>query len=132
MVQKMKNLVSMLMIAGLVSMMVFSCSKDDDKGNDEDNLLIGTWVSEFSGGYSGYTFNANGTGKSFEIDYDDDGKLHEDKFRYSYDNLVITVVYDELDDMESYKEELFIVSLTKDVLVLTDPDGYKDTYKRRD
>lgn len=56
-------LLAVLMMV-FVSVSISSCKDDDDKDNEE-SLIVGTWVVSDDEG--GYTFNSDGTGRGFEF-----------------------------------------------------------------
>jgi len=97
---KTKNFFNILTISSLllfITFSLFSCSKDDDKVNENDFSLIGTWKYTFDGpgDYVLLTFNVDGTGKSVEFD---NGKIDGDEsFMYSYVENILTVYYEDGD-----------------------------------
>ena len=98
-----------------------SCSDDDD-----ENLLVGTWVNIEDGGSVQYkevmTINADGTGSDaiyINGQLDKDGV---DNFKYTYDekSKVFTWIWEEDSDGESDVYSMHVQELTSSKLVLVD------------
>lgn len=97
---------SMLMFVAMTSFMFVACSNDDDNDKSEDDnidssALIGSWKSDFDGGYYVVTFKSNNTGTL--VEYSDDSVVEENEnFRYSYNSssqlLRITYTGGEVDE----------------------------------
>ncbi|WP_270436384.1 lipocalin family protein [Candidatus Bacteroides intestinigallinarum] len=101
-----------------------SCSDDDD-----ENLLVGTWVNIEDGGSVQYkevmTINADGTGSSTSSAIYADGyipKEEVDNFKYTYDenSKVFTFIWEEDSDGNIDIYSMHIKELTNSKLVFID------------
>ncbi len=101
-----------------------SCSDDDD-----ENLLVGTWVNIEDGGSVQYkevmTINADGTGSSTSSAIYADGyipKEEVDNFKYTYDenSKVFTFIWEEDSDGNIDIYSMHVKELTNSKLVLVD------------
>jgi len=101
-----------------------SCSDDDD-----ENLLVGTWVNIEDGGSVQYkevmTINADGTGSSTSSAIYADGyipKEEVDNFKYTYDenSKVFTFIWEEDSDGNIDIYSMHVKELTGSKLVLVD------------
>ena len=101
-----------------------SCSDDDD-----ENLLVGTWVNIEDGGSVQYkevmTINADGTGSSTSSAIYADGyipKEEVDNFKYTYDekSKVFTWIWEEDSDGNIDIYSMHVKELTNSKLVFID------------
>ncbi|BDW78791.1 lipocalin family protein [Bacteroides finegoldii] len=101
-----------------------SCSDDDD-----ENLLVGTWVNIEDGGSVQYkevmTINADGTGSSTSSAIYADGyipKEEVDNFKYTYDenSKVFTFIWEEDSDGNIDIYSMHVKELTNSKLVFID------------
>ena len=101
-----------------------SCSDDDD-----ENLLVGTWVNIEDGGSVQYkevmTINADGTGSSTSSAIYADGyipKEEVDNFKYTYDEnrKVFTFIWEEDSDGNIDIYSMHVKELTNSKLVFID------------
>ena len=101
-----------------------SCSDDDD-----ENLLVGTWVNIGDGGSVQYkevmTINADGTGSSTSSAIYADGyipKEEVDNFKYTYDenSKVFTFIWEEDSDGNIDIYSMHVKELTNSKLVFID------------
>ena len=102
-----------------------SCSDDDD----DENLLVGTWVNIEDGGSVQYkevmTINADGTGSSTSSAIYADGyipKEEVDNFKYTYDenSKVFTFIWEEDSDGNIDIYSMHVKELTNSKLVFID------------
>ncbi len=88
--------------------------------------LVGKWRCDFSTGYYGYVFRADGTGTSFELDYSDHVPMNS--ITYVYNSGKKTLLINDEGDKEEYK----VRKLTSEESVLEDSYGDSETYYREE
>ena len=102
-----------MLIMTLMSCLVLTSCGDDDKDDPSSASIVGSWRTEFSGGYYQVTFEKNG--KYSEVNYEPVYGADTD----------LTMV-----DSEGDKYYYTILTLTSDKLVLMDEDGDSDIFAR--
>ena len=113
-----------------------SCSNDDDDNNSSTPSIVGIWMYEFSSGYNFDVYNQNGTGYSFEFDYQDGyrpgGIEYMTPFTYQFDekNNILTITERSSWGVERYS--CTIRELTSTKLKIINSDGYIETRTRYD
>ncbi len=112
-----------MLIMTLMSCLVLTSCGDDDKDDPSSASIVGSWRTEFSGGYYQVTFEKNG--KYSEVNYEPVYGADTDYGTYTVSGDRLTMV-----DSEGDKYYYTILTLTSDKLVLMDEDGDSDIFAR--
>lgn len=101
-----------------------ACSKDTDKENNDNSLLVGVWSEEYNNReYFEFVFYDDDTGEEICCWGNGEHRDAEDPFTYSFDkkNMKLTIIYDE-------STVIYDVKMSGDRLKLTDPTGQWDDW----
>lgn len=117
-----KVLYVLIAVLGIFSLN--SCSKDSSSKTEDsyESLIVGKWKYIFGkDSYSIFTFNADGTGRYFELD---GGEVDaDDAILYSYDENSSTLIYTMFEDgYDPWTETMELEWIDNDTF-LADFDG---------
>lgn len=106
---KILKLLAILWVAVMMSVSFASCS-DDDKDEQEDSLLVGTWIDGIEGEDEAQKVTFKKDGSFVWIDWYEDEEMESDtvKGTYTYEHPVLTLRpnYESDDENEDVEEEV--------------------------
>lgn len=121
----------MLMVMLSFGLTSTSCGDDDDEGgNEETSLLVGSWVWDDDYEPEIWTFNSDGTFKDVIWCVEDPNDKYIITGKYRYDASTGILLMSCKDENDTWTEKYKVLSISSLELILDD-EGYIITFNRK-